>query len=74
MSIMSTGLRDGERGGLRPLAVSVSTAADLTGLSVRTIWQLIREEKLAVKRTKGRTLIKFSSLQAWLDAEDTTAA
>jgi hypothetical protein len=68
MSIPSTGLSHDERqaGALRPLAVSVRIAAQLSGLSVRKIWSLIKDGRLDVARVDGRTLPKFESLERLL--------
>jgi hypothetical protein len=68
MSIPSTGLSQNERraGALRPLNVSVRVASQLSGLSVRTIWNLIRAGRLDVARIGGRTLPSFKSLEGLL--------
>lgn len=66
MSQLSTGLGNGERRGMRPLAVSVRTASQLTGLSVRKIWSLIKDGRIDVARVDGRTLPKFESLERLL--------
>jgi excisionase family DNA binding protein len=49
-----------------PLAVSVDTARQLTGLGTTTIWGLIKEGRLEVARVGRRTLILYRSLQRLL--------
>jgi excisionase family DNA binding protein len=71
MSIQSTGLSHHERrsGGLKPLTVTVRAASQLTGLSVRTIWSLIKTGRIDVARVGGRTLPKFESLERLLASD-----
>jgi excisionase family DNA binding protein len=58
-------------GGSTPLSVTARTASELIGVSLRTVWKLIREGKLDVARVGGRTLVKFRSLQSLVEAQDT---
>jgi len=46
-----------------PLAVTVNRAAELTGLGLTTIWNLIRTHRLKVSRVGRRTLVVYSSLE-----------
>jgi excisionase family DNA binding protein len=50
-----------------PLAVGVKKAAPMIGVSVSTIWTLIRQGKLPTKRVGTRRLIPVSALKALLD-------
>lgn len=52
-----------ERGGLRPLTITVPATCAVTGLGATKIWQLIRDGRLEVVRVDGRTLVKFSSVE-----------
>jgi fucose 4-O-acetylase-like acetyltransferase len=76
MSIASTGLGDeGRRGGaIKPLAVSVNTAAVLSGFSPSKIWSLIKNGDLRVSRIGKRTLIIYSSLEALIHASESKPA
>jgi hypothetical protein len=72
MNIQSTGFSHYERrttGSLKPITVSVRAASQLTGLSVRKIWSLIKEGRLDVARVDGRTLPKFESLERLLASD-----
>lgn len=49
---------------LKPLAVSVRTAATLLGVGTTTIWSLIATRRIEVIRIGRRTLATMSSLEA----------
>jgi len=66
MSISSTGLSRDELHGVKPLAVTVSSARKLTGLGNTTIWALIKNGKLKSVRIGRRRLITYASLEALL--------
>ena len=51
---------DGE---LQPITVGKKTAAQLLGLSVRTIEYLISQRKIAARKVGRRTLIPYRALQ-----------
>jgi excisionase family DNA binding protein len=48
---------------LKPLAVSVPTAATLVGVGTTTIWDLIRQRRIEVVRIGRRTLPTMASLE-----------
>jgi excisionase family DNA binding protein len=56
---------------VEPLAVTVKRARELTGLGNTTIYRLIAEKRLKIRRIAGvdRTLITFASLQKLLAPE-----
>ncbi len=47
---------------------SINEAVEATGLSRSTIYQKIRENRLETIKFGGRTLIKWDSLKAMLEA------
>jgi hypothetical protein len=60
-----------------PITVTVPRAHELSGYGFTTIWKLIKEGRLKVRRVPGvdRTLILYSSLKELLtpDASENTA-
>jgi hypothetical protein len=73
MSVQSWGA--GKERGLKPLAVTVPAARQITGLGNTTIWALIKEGKLQTARAGGRTLVIYKSIEELLGvAEDEAAA
>jgi excisionase family DNA binding protein len=66
MGIFGTGLSHDELDGVRPLAITVSTARKLTGLGNTTIWALIKNGKLKSVCVGRRRLITYASLEALL--------
>ena len=53
-----------------PIAVNVSGAAALTGLSESSIWEALRDNELPSQKIKGRRLILVRDLKAWLEVEE----
>jgi excisionase family DNA binding protein len=51
---------------LKPLAVSVSSAASLTGLSRSKVYALISDGRLDAIRVDGRRLVRFASIERLL--------
>lgn len=51
------------------LALSVSEAASLLGVSRPTVYQLIRRDDFPSFKVGSRTLIHRGKLEAWLDAQ-----
>ena len=47
---------------------SINEAVDATGLSRSTLYQKIREGRLETVKFGGRTLVKWDSLKAMLEA------
>jgi excisionase family DNA binding protein len=62
--------------GRDPITVTVSEARRLTGLGNTTLYKLIKEKRLAVRRVKNvdRTLIDFASLRELLTPEPSETA
>lgn len=54
----------------KPLTVSPAVAAEMTGLSLRTVWNYIADGSLRSVRLGRRRLIVFSSLEALLFGKD----
>jgi excisionase family DNA binding protein len=87
MSIPSTGLSkyekvSGELGGRStrsppardPLFVTINEAKRLTGLGRTSIYKLVDEKKLTLKKVGRRSLIVFSSILDLIEGKDETAA
>ena len=53
----------------KKIAVSVSEAAELLGLSRPSVYRLIHREDLPVMRIGGRTLIHRRKLEEWAAAQ-----
>jgi hypothetical protein len=51
-----------------PLTVTVARACELSGFGLTTLWRLIKEGRLKVRRVPGvdRTLVTYASLQELL--------
>jgi excisionase family DNA binding protein len=49
------------------LAVGVEEAAEMIGLSERTVWTEISEGRLRSFKARGRRLIRVRDLEAYLD-------
>jgi excisionase family DNA binding protein len=49
------------------LAVGVEEAAEMIGLSERTVWTEISEGRLCSFKARGRRLIRVRDLEAYLD-------
>jgi hypothetical protein len=61
-------------GSLRPLAVSVRTAAKLLGVGTTTIWGVVGSgAELEVLRVGRRTLVKMASLEALVASHSDTS-
>ena len=61
-------------GSLRPLAVSVRTAANLLGVGLTTMWALVGSgSEIQVLRIGRRTLVKMSSLEALVELRSDTS-
>ena len=61
-------------GSLRPLAVSVRTAANLLGVGLTTMWALVGSgSEIQVLRIGRRTLVKMSSLEALVKSRSDTS-
>ena len=61
-------------GSLRPLAVSVRTAANLLGVGLTTMWALVGSgSEIQVLRIGRRTLVKMSSLEALVESRSDTS-
>lgn len=55
---------------IKPLAVRVSVAEQISGLSRTTIYQKIRDKKLRLHRVDGRSLVNFSDLEKLVFGDD----
>jgi hypothetical protein len=53
---------------LEPVSLSPEKAAELSGVSLRTIYRLLGEKAFAARRWRGRTLIDWPSFQAYFKA------
>lgn len=49
---------------MKPIAISVAEFCRISSLGKTTAFALIRDQKLATKRVRGRTLILFDSAMA----------
>ena len=56
------------------LALSVHDAAEALGLSVDTVYELVRGNKLPHKRIGRRILIPCRVLETWINAQDAWAS
>lgn len=52
---------------LAPIAVSPAQAVELTGLSIATLYRLIKGGQLPVSKVGSRTLIRTSNLERLLN-------
>ena len=50
-------------------AVSVTKAAEMVGLSVRQIYNLIHADAFPYKKVGGRYLVPLAALDRWLEAD-----
>jgi hypothetical protein len=50
----------------KPLAVTFSTAKQISGLGMTTLWSLAKARRIEVVRVGRRTLIRYSSLEKLL--------
>lgn len=57
---------------VEPLAVSVLTAAKMTGVSRATFYRLIAEGRVKAKKIGKRTLVLVTDIHALLAASPTT--
>jgi excisionase family DNA binding protein len=64
MSIQSTDASYEAGVAMRPLAVTVRRACDITGLGNTSIYELIKEGRLQTRKIGRRTLVLYSSLEA----------
>jgi hypothetical protein len=55
---------------LKPLAITVKTACELSGLGPTKIWELIKQRRLKVARIDRRTPILFASFEALFAPDD----
>lgn len=55
--------------GLTPIAISVSEAARLLGVSRPKIYQLMKQERMPSFKAGTRTLIPVADLQKWVAAQ-----
>lgn len=53
---------------LQPVSVSVPRAAELLGISPRTLWELIRTGKIPAARLTRRVLVPYSALLDFINA------
>lgn len=51
---------------LKPLAVTFSTAAKVSGLGLTSLWKLAKESRIEIVRVGRRTLITYRSLEKLL--------
>lgn len=72
MSICSTGVSDHES--TKPLAVTVATARNLSGLGNTTIWARIKDRTLETVCVGRRRLILYRSLERMLSPQLPDAA
>ena len=54
--------------GLQPVSVGIETAAQLLGVSVRTLWSYVRDGTLPAARLGRRILIPYAALQNFIEA------
>jgi excisionase family DNA binding protein len=59
---------------IKPITVTVPTARQITGLSNTTVYQLIKQKKLEVRKIGTRTLITYASIEALLQSDTTAPA
>jgi excisionase family DNA binding protein len=50
---------------IEPVSLSPETAAQLSGVSVRTIYRLLADKAFRARRSGGRTLIDWASWRAY---------
>lgn len=51
---------------VEPITITVPTFCELSGLSRATAWRLIRDGRVTVSRTTGRTLVSYASAKQLL--------
>ena len=56
---------------IEPLAVSVSKAAELLGISRPKVYELIRQDGFPAFRLGGRTLVSVEGLREWVKIQTT---
>lgn len=49
--------------------LNVHEAAELLGLSPRTLYNLVARDQIPVQRVRRRVMFRPSALQRWLDAQ-----
>jgi excisionase family DNA binding protein len=59
---------------LEPIAISISEAVRLSGISRSSLYQAIRRGQLPVRKSGRRSLILTSDLQRWLSELPTSEA
>jgi len=52
---------------LLPVSVSIPVAAKLLGISVRTTWNLVKEDRLQSFRIGSRVLIPYDALHSFVE-------
>lgn len=67
--VIITGADDGALDKIRPVAISVSDAAKLLGISRPTMYQVIHQSDFPAFRLGGRTLISIDGLRDWVRAQ-----
>ena len=67
--IIIIGADDGAVDKIRPVAISVSDAAKLLGISKPTMYQVIHQPDFPAFRVGGRTLISTDGLRDWVRAQ-----
>lgn len=50
-----------------PIAVAIPQAAQMIGRGIATIYELLGRNEIEAVKSDGRTLVKVSSLQAYID-------
>ncbi len=66
--IIIIGADDSAMAPIRPVAISVSDAAKLLGISKPTMYQVIHQSDFPAFRLGGRTLISIDGLRDWVRA------
>jgi hypothetical protein len=59
---------------LKPLTVTIKTAKALSGLGSTKLYELIGQGVLSTKKAGTRTLIRYSSLESYLNDDRSAAA
>lgn len=67
--IIIIGANDGATDKIRPVAISVSDAAKLLGISKPTMYQVIYQSDFPAFRLGGRTLISIDGLRDWVRSQ-----
>jgi hypothetical protein len=52
---------------IQPIAVSIPQAAQMIGRGIATIYELLGRKEIEGVKSDGRTLVKVTSLQAYID-------